>query len=146
MLSRKRINPVPGIILGILLISGNPSYAQKQGGPTVEDMLAKIRQDLNLTEEQVTRIKSIVEEEAQKMTSLMERMSTQGAGAHESVRTEMEKIRQEMEDQLIKCLDEEQMAKWKKQKESAWDEKRDPQGAGQPSGGRWNMERGRKGW
>ena len=117
MIFKSKINFVVAMMFGLLLVLNNISYAQRQGGPTAEEMISKMQQDLDLSDEQAAQIKPIIEEENEKMKSLMEQMRKQGDATSESIRTEIEKIRQETETKLVTYLSEEQMSKWKEQKE-----------------------------
>ncbi len=99
----------------IMFFSGGVC-AQMRGpgrGPGAEDIVNKMAQELNLTNEQIQQIIPVIKEDVQKRGELMKQMKGQGREATSSIKTGMEKITQETETQLAQYLSDEQIAKWK---------------------------------
>ena len=106
-----------------------PKHPTTRKPLTVDDMVQKMKKDLNLTDEQADAIKPIIEEKIAKRKELME---TQGqeAGSLDAIRSQMEKLNKEQDQQLSKILSPDQMETMKAQRHLAAAGKR--QGGGAP--------------
>ena len=84
------------VILGLILVAFllTPAYAQKQ--KSTDDIIQKMTTDLQLTPEQASAIKPIIEDSMAKSQGLME---------------QMKKLRQEEEQKMSQILTPEQMIK-----------------------------------
>jgi glutamyl-tRNA reductase len=117
-----------GVALGVFLFLGGHVYAQAQSStqaqptaseqsgaqkvPTVDDMVQKMKTDLNLTQEQTDALKPIIEQNMAKRKELMETLKQQGAD-RDAIRSQMEQLNQEQDQQLSKILSQDQMDKLK---------------------------------
>jgi Spy/CpxP family protein refolding chaperone len=116
------------VALAVLLFLGGYVYAQEQsstqtqptapGQPavrkplTADDMVQKMTTDLNLTQAQADAIKPIIEQSMAKRKALMETLKQQGADK-DTIRSQMEPLNQEYNQQLSKILSQDQMDKLK---------------------------------
>ncbi|MFA5362949.1 MAG: hypothetical protein WC335_06895 [Candidatus Omnitrophota bacterium] len=125
-----------GLVISVLVLSVMSAciYAQSQGpdqrserrAPSASDMIAGMKADLNLSDQQVSQITPIMENEIKQMEALRGQEGDREAG-----RTQMEAIRKETETMLAQYLTPEQLAKWKSRK---------PPQPGQPGNGSERME------
>jgi hypothetical protein len=104
------------IILSAVFIATGTAFAQRGPGgfggqrpqkPSVSDLVAKMQNALNLTDEQVGKVKTILENEMSQMESLMQ------SGDPQSSRRKMESIRKDTERELADVLTSDQLAQWK---------------------------------
>jgi hypothetical protein len=113
-------------VIGLFFVGGS-AFAQGRPGfgggkmpspPSASEIVSQMKETLNLTDEQVTQVTTIIQEQMSQMESLIK------SGNPESNRGKMESIRQQTEEKLSKVLTSEQLTKWKNSR---------PQG---PRGGR----------
>ena len=78
--------------------------------PTIDDMIQKMTTDLKLTQEQAVALKPIIEQTMAKRKELMATLKQQGADK-DTIRTQMEQLNQERDQQLSKILSQDQMDK-----------------------------------
>jgi len=115
------------ILLGVLFVVTGIAFAQ-QGGeppapPSASDMVAKMKQELNLTDTQVNQITPVIQDEVNQMQALM------GQGTdRDAVKTQMEALRQSTESKLSQYLTENQLAQWKNKQQPP--QGQPPQGGG----------------
>ncbi len=99
------------LLLGMLALSigfAAQVYAQEQ--ITADDMVAKMKAGLNLSDDQVSSIKPIVEEGMTKRQELREGMS--GTGDRSAIHAQMEELRQDENEKFSKILTPDQMTQW----------------------------------
>jgi excinuclease UvrABC ATPase subunit len=123
-----------GVVVGVSLFLGGYVYAQEKSDAlaqsdtktqlavseqqavrkplTVDEIVQKMTTDLNLTQEQTVTLKPIIEQNRAKRRELLETLKQQGADK-EAIRTQMEQLNQEWDQQLSKTLNPDQMAKLK---------------------------------
>lgn len=100
------------ILIGVLFLAMGITFAQ-QGGqppspPLASDIVSRMKEDLNLTEEQMSQIMPIIQDELSQMQSFME----QGASP-DTVRSKMDELRQSTESKLSQYLTQDQLTQWK---------------------------------
>jgi len=94
---------------GDIVLAQQSARGPGQGQPpSASSIVAMMKDNLNLTDEQVGRITPIIESEIQQM----ENLRSQGAD-HSSARTQMEALRASTESKLAQYLTAEQLTKWK---------------------------------
>jgi hypothetical protein len=95
------------IILALAMcILAEQSFAQQRRIPTVEEIITSMKQDLNLSDEQASRVAPIISNQLQQGQAIIMQ-------AQETVRSKMQTLLQNTEAQLSKILTPEQMAKLK---------------------------------
>lgn len=118
------------ILTGSLFLASGVVYAQgspRGGGqppssPSASEIVGRMKQELNLTDEQITQVTTIIQEEITQMQSLMK------SGNPESNREKMGSLRQQTETKLASVLTAEQLTKWKSNKPQG------PRGGNRPQG------------
>ena len=106
---------VYGFILGVLCITAAGTAFPQQGEHqqmSAGDIVAKMKDNLNLTDEQVNQITPIIEENSQQKQALMEQAKSSGSG-FSAVKDQMVALRQSLESKLAQYLTPEQLEKWK---------------------------------
>lgn len=117
-----------GVALAVFLFLGGYVYAQAQSNtqtqptapeqpgvrkpPTIDDLVQKIKTDLNLTQEQADALKPVIEQNMAKRKEVRATLKQQGAD-REAIRSQMEQLTQELDQQLSKILSRDQMDKLK---------------------------------
>jgi hypothetical protein len=93
------------LIAGVIFIPEG-AFAQQRGQPpsppSASEIVAKMKQQLNLSDEQVNQITPVFEAEIQRMESLRTQATTR-----------MEALRNDTESKLAQYLTPEQLAEWK---------------------------------
>ena len=87
-----------------------PEQASAQKPPTADDMVQKMKTDLNLTQQQADAIKPIIEQNMAKQKELIETLKQRGADK-DTIRSQMEQLNQGRDQQLSKILSQDQMNK-----------------------------------
>lgn len=101
------------VILALTLFCAiNNTYAQPRQAPSIEDILANMKQDLNLTDEQVAKISPVVRNQIQQMQSIIEQ-------AQEKVKSQLQALQQSTEVKLSQCLTPEQMAQFRNRQQES---------------------------
>src|SRR5690242_9961453 len=100
-------------VTGILVVFfiGVASVDAKEGHISLNDIINKMKKELNLTDEQVDAIKPIVKESVQKREALWNDSESQAVFNKSNFRTEMNKLKEEENKKLSKILSEDQMKK-----------------------------------
>lgn len=88
------------------------AYAQQRQAPSIEDIVANMKQDLKLTDAQASKITPIVRDQIQQMQSIIEQ-------AQEKVRSQLQMLQQSTEAKLSQCLTPEQMAQFRSRQQEA---------------------------
>lgn len=110
-----------GLIVSTLIICGNTFAQRGPGGPgggkapaklSASDIVSRMKQNLNLSDDQVKQITTIVKDELAQMESLM------GSGSRPD-HTQIESIRTEAEAKIAAVLTTEQLELWEKSKPKA---------------------------
>lgn len=111
---------------GVAVMAGNMYQKTGQAGnfgrfgfmgrnmPTSETLLANLKEELNLTEEQEAKILPILETLREKQRALFEKIKEQGRPDMSAMQSAHQEMRQEIEKQLADILTEEQMQTWQK--------------------------------
>jgi hypothetical protein len=106
------------VVAGSLFLMSGTMLAQEGPGgggqppspPSASEIVSKMKQDLGLTDEQVSQVTSIIQDESSQMEALMK------SGDPQSGRSQMEAIQQQTESKLAQVLTADQLAKWKSSK------------------------------
>jgi Spy/CpxP family protein refolding chaperone len=124
------------VMAWILLLSPvSCSQAHRRGGwanrqpITSGELLAAMKERLNLTEEQATRVWPIIEEQTRKRHEIFESYRGQCDQGRQSLRNAMQELQMSTENQLAAILTDEQMEAFRKMDE----ERREKRG--KPTGG-----------
>jgi len=75
---------------------------------TADDVVGKMKTDLNLTQEQTVTLKPIIEQSMAKRKELRETLKQQGAD-NDAVRSQIQQLNRELDQQLTKVLSQEQV-------------------------------------
>lgn len=100
------------ILVLTLFCAINNTYAQQRQAPSIEDIIANMKQDLKLTDEQAAKITPIVRNQVQQMQSIIEQ-------AQEKVRSQLQGLQQSTEAKLSQCLTPEQMAQFRNRQQES---------------------------
>ena len=147
MISNRRCAYLLALLLAVPLVAGGVVAAQRQGvqggprgqmgrggrrGPmSPDERLKQMTKDFNLTTDQQTKIKPILEAEQKKMQDLMNDTS----GDRESMRAKMQEIQKDASKQVRDLLDDKQKEMFDKQEQERQQRMRDRRGgAGGPGG------------
>ncbi len=132
--------PAPGIRAAItvfvalfaLALASTPALAQQGPGGrrmlSPDERLAQFIEQLDLTDEQATQMKPIIDEQSKKQQELFANSS----GDRETMRAEMMKLMEETDEQYAEVLTEEQMNKYREMRQQRMRQGRPPP----PQGGR----------
>ena len=105
-------------ILNLMACSANPPHRPKRGrlpeGKTAAEFISDLRTRLNLTQEQETQIRPIIEKEFTKRHEIIEKSMGQGPGGMESLKNKMQELQNNTEKELEKILTQEQMNEYRK--------------------------------
>ncbi len=86
---------------------------QGRMGPDPERMTANLTAELSLSDEQVAKVRPIIEEHAKKRDAIMEKYAGQDKSGRQNMRTEMDALRTELDTRLQTVLTEDQMVKYR---------------------------------
>ena len=96
------------LVLPAVYAQGERPSGQMGGRPpSAEDMVERMQDDLDLTDEQTEKIKEIFEEQRNEMDARM------NSGSTKPDREQMESLRTRMEEKMAQVLTPEQLEKWK---------------------------------
>ncbi len=104
---------VTSFLFALFLAFGANASAQPSR-PTAEEIINKLEQKLDLTDEQIRQIYPIIEEQMTKRKELIEKVRSQGFSARRSMKSKMKEINKETETKLAAHLSSEQLSQWKK--------------------------------
>ena len=107
------------ILIGVLFIIASIMFAQQgklPSPPSASDIVAKMKQELNLNDEQVSQITPVIQSEIQQMQALMEQAKSQGAD-RDAVIKQMEALRESEESELSQYLTQDQLTQWKNRRQ-----------------------------
>jgi len=120
-----------------ILAAGAPA-AQYQGGGggrrgpmSADERLKRMTKDFNLTADQQTKIKPILEDEQQKVQDVRNDSSID----RQAMRQKMMQIQQDTNDRVRALLDDDQKQKFDKQEQERQDRMQNRRGRGGPGGG-----------
>jgi hypothetical protein len=101
-----------GIVLGVLcIIAMGAAFAQQGKQPlSASEIVAKMKQNLNLTDAQVNQITPIIEEEIQQRQAIMEQAKVQGLD-QAVVKSHIAALRQSTQEKIAQCLRSGQLTK-----------------------------------
>ena len=113
-------------------LSATPALAQQGPGGrrmlSPDERLAQLTEQLDLTDEQAEQMKPIIDEQTKKQQDLFQN----AGGDRETMRAEMTKLVEEMDEQYAEVLTEEQMNKYREMRQQRMRQGRPPP----PQGGR----------
>ncbi len=124
---------IPAVVATLTLAwLAAPAMAQQgppqgRGMPTVDERLAQMTEQLQLTEEQATKVRPILEKQDRQRQELFEKYG----GDRETMRSEMRKLVEQGDEELAGVLTEQQMKKHVEQRQQRM--RRGPPG-GRPGG------------
>ncbi len=107
-------------VLAMVVVVGN-AFGQQSQRPSVEEIVAKIKQDLKLNDDQAVKITPIVQNQIQQMQAIIKQ-------AQEKVRADLQALEQNTEAKLAQVLTPEQMTEFKIRQQQT-----SPQAAKQPA-------------
>jgi predicted RND superfamily exporter protein len=112
MISVNRQTRICIILAGMLFIMTGLTLAQHgeqpPSPPSANDIMTKMKQELKLSDEQVSQITPIIKNEIEQMQALMSQGTDRDAG-----RSQMEALRKSTESKLSQYLTQEQITLWK---------------------------------
>ena len=110
---------VAGLVL-LFIVHLTPAWAARGGAePNAEQVMAVIHERLNLTEEQATAVKPIIEEQISKRRQVVDKARSMSRQERRSLRGEFKAIQAETESRLESILTAEQMDEFR-----AWQDER----------------------
>lgn len=109
-----------GLIFGMTATTASAFRGENIKSP--EEIIADMKARLNLTDEQVSQIRPIVESNQEKRRAVFEKYRGNIRGNRSEFRSEMDAIRQEADQQLSGILSPDQMAELDKMREE-WRDK-----------------------
>ena len=100
------------VLFGVLFIAAGVAFAQ-QGSqppspPSANDIISRMKEELNLTDEQVTQITPIIQDELGQIQAFRE----QGVSP-DMAKIKMDELRQSMELKFAQYLTQDQLTQWK---------------------------------
>ena len=124
-----------GIVLGVSFLMASVAFAQQEKQPpSAGEIAAKMKQNLNLTDEQVSQITPVIEENIQQRQAIMEQAKGQETD-RDAMKGQMAALRESMESKLAQYLTPEQLEKWKTSIQQKHSGRRNHNRRGAPSGG-----------
>jgi len=108
---------------------------QMPKAPDAEQIIANLTAELSLSEEQVAKIRPIIEEHTKKRDELIEKHSASDGSGMQDMRTQMQSLRTELDTQLQTVLTEEQMVKYRAYMEKKRQEMQNRMGGHKGGGG-----------
>ena len=90
-----------------LFIVTNSLFAQSQG-LSADDIVAKMKQELKLSDDQINQIKPIIENEIQQRQQIREQAKVQGID-RQAIKEQMQALRQDTESKLSQYLSQDQI-------------------------------------
>lgn len=102
-------NLISAILMVLLAITGCGVSQQEEQPPSVETIIARMKQDLNLSDEQVLQITPIMQD------NIRQRREIRSQGLDEdTIKTQIQAVRQSTESKLSQYLTEDQLKQWRK--------------------------------
>ena len=121
------------VMLAVLLFTAGLSFAQQQGQPpsppSASDMVSRMKQELNLTDEQVSQITPIIQDDVSQMQSLM----NQGLD-RDAAKSQIDTLHQSTELELSQYLTPDQLTQWKSRKHPPQQDSSSNMGPGSQTG------------
>ncbi len=100
------------LFIGIVLCCvGVSSFAQAQGKIRVDDIVAKMAKEFNLSEEQMAAVSPIIKEFAHKRQAFLESLQGEAVVNKKAAKATMLQFKQEENERLRQVLTQEQMSK-----------------------------------
>ncbi len=120
------------VILPVLMlfVAGNAFARMHRQPPTASEIIAHMKQELNLTDQQISQIQPLIENEISKIKELR-------STAEEQARSQIKTLHQETRQEISKYLTSDQLAKWKSESQ------REGKGRGSQGGqggGNWQSQ------
>lgn len=99
------------------LLAQGQGQGRRMGQVDIDSLVTDLTEQLNLTEEQATQLKPVLEEQYSSMRELM--MAARQSGDMASARPKMEELRKQHHEKVSKILTEEQLKKYQEIQESS---------------------------
>jgi len=101
------------ILTTVIIILGNTVFAQIKPQPKgVDEQLEQLKTELNLMEEQIPKVKAVIQSQYDHMQALRNKYSTRDRSTMQNMMEEMKRIRKETENHMKDILNEEQFKKF----------------------------------
>ena len=103
------------IKIGILIVMFSVAasgHAQGYQQPSADDLIKKMKEQINLTDQEASKVKPILESDIQQRQAIRDQAENQEID-QETMRTQLRELRNDTESQLSRYLSEEQMTQWK---------------------------------
>lgn len=111
-------NKIIGYVLTVFVAFSTPVYAQAQdNAPNVDDRVARMATELNLTEIQTNAVKPIIAEYITKREKILEEAEGELVLDHAALKSTMRALKQVEYQNLSKVLSEDQVRRWKQKEE-----------------------------
>lgn len=102
-------NLISAILMVLLAITGCSVSQHEEQPPSVEDIIARMKHDLNLSDEQVIQITPIMQDD------MRQRREIRSQGLDEdTVKTQIQAVRESTRSKLSQYLTEDQSEQWRK--------------------------------
>lgn len=99
------------LLILITMLLSTAVYSQRR--PTIDERMKKMDKELNLSDEQYSKIKNILEEQHQQFR----KMRDESNGDREQMREKAMKMMKNTDDKICEILNKEQQEKYRKQQE-----------------------------
>jgi regulatory protein YycI of two-component signal transduction system YycFG len=103
------------IVIMSLFIVTNSAFAQSQESSS-DYIVAKMKRELKLSDEQVKQIKPIIENEIQQRQQIKEQARAQGID-RQAIKEQMQALRKDTESRLAQYFTQDQMAQWENEQQ-----------------------------
>ena len=97
------------IVIFSMAVSG---HAQGYQQPSADDIIKKMKEQIDLTDQEASQVKPIIESDIQQKQAIKDQANNQGTD-QETVKTQLRQLRNDTESQLSRYLSQEQMTQWK---------------------------------
>ena len=124
---------------------GSPRGGMTLPRQTPEEIMATMKERLNLTEEQEAKVKPIIDEQCEARDEIIAKYRGQGRDSRRSMRSEMQALQEGTEEKLSTVLTEEQLEEYRKMQEEQRQKMREQKKQRMGRGRRGGMGGGRGG-
>ena len=100
-----------GICLAVLFVFTTSAYAQEKSS-SADDLLEKMKTELNLTPQQVAALKPVVKENMAERKQLRQSLRQQGITDKATIKDQMDQLKAIENQRLSQILSADQMNKW----------------------------------
>ena len=96
------------IVIFSMAVSG---HAQGYQQPSADDIIKKMKEQIDLTDQEASQVKPIIESDIQQKQAIKDQAESQGTD-RETVKTQLKQLRKDTESQLSRYLSQEQIEQW----------------------------------